>query len=590
MSDAGPQLTSAHTRFCSGFFASISDLLRHRTLGHVLTECEQTGRLRNFDRAAGRRSDAYEGYCFNDSDVYKTIEGVAYLHQVDPVSEAVAVVGAWIERIRAAQQPDGYLNSYFGYQPDEPRFTNFKDKHELYCAGHLIEAGIAWHVATGDERLLSAGRRFADLLVRTFGPAGRFDLPGHPEIELALLRLARHVGEPAYADLARFFVGYRGVHFGRENFGEYAQDHLPLRAQREAVGHAVRAMYLYAAATEIAAADGDEALGAALDTLWDDVTLRKRYITGGIGSSPRNEGFTAPYDLPPAGYAETCAAIGLCYWADRMFRWRRGSKYYDIFECALYNNILAALGRDGTSFFYANPLTSDGQTQRSAWFDCACCPPNLLRFLPTIGSYIHHVDGAALYTNLFVASASTFTVGGARVSIAVATDYPVDGAVRLRLEAPAPVAFAWHVRVPAWAAEPVFSLNGRACSPSRCERGYAVFDRMWAAGDALDCMLPMPIVRVTPDPHVIACRGRAALRRGPVIFCFEQCDNELAVDAVTLDQSAEWAALPDWDERLGPIAPLRGTSASGEVATAIPYFAWANRGAHPMRVWVRAAT
>jgi len=383
-----------------------------------LRQCERTGRIRNFAVAAGRQPGQHQGLLFDDSDVYKALEGIAYVLAVQPDPELEAQADAIIELIAAAQQPDGYLNTYYTLVKPQERWRNTAHGHEMYCAGHLIEAAIAYHQATGKTRLLDVARRFADHICDTFGPGKRIDVCGHEEIELALLKLYRHTGDKKYLEQARFFLETRGRGEQRKLFGEYAQDHKPIREQDEAVGHAVRAMYLYCAMADYAGLTGDRPLVGQLEKLWDDVTQRKMYLTGGIGSSANNEGFTRPYDLPnDAAYAETCAAIGLALWSQRMFLLTRQAKYADLVERLAYNGLLSGVSLSGDRFFYTNPLGSKTGTQRVPWFACACCPPNILRWLASLGERVYAHDDQAIYTLLYVAGEAEVPLAGGPVRI-----------------------------------------------------------------------------------------------------------------------------------------------------------------------------
>jgi len=605
----------------NGFWKPRLAVLRERTLPHELAWCEKTGRLANFDIAAGRAEGQHQGYFFNDSDVYKVLEGAAYLIEFFPEDrELRELADGLIERIAAAQQEDGYLNTYFQVAQPGQRWTDDR-YHELYCAGHLIEAATAHFQATGQRRLLDVAVRLANHIDSVFGPGRRLEAPEHPEIELALLKLWRVTGEKRYLDLAGFFVEQRGQPRGREGWGEYAQDHLPIRQQREVVGHAVRAMYLLAAATELAALTGDQELAAALDALWEDLTSRKMYVTGGIGVVGHSEGFATGYDLPnERAYAETCASIGLALWSARMSRLHRDARYMDVFERAVYNGVLSGISLTGDRFLYVNPLASSGvatfrtgggkqgesRSHRQEWFKCACCPPNLLRFIPTIGGYAYAHAGDELYVNLLLASRTKVRLQSGEVEVTQETDYPWDGKVHIRVEPQSPFTFELYVRVPGWCAGARLSLNGRPVSPPELRRGYARLSRTWQPGDVVDLELPMPVVRVECHPLVEANRGRIALQRGPLVYCLEQADNPDGVLDLAIPRSAvlsverrpdllggitvisgpalRQSALP-WNQRLyrpaGDWPPPEPTR-----FVAIPYYAWDNRTPGEMAVWI----
>lgn len=608
------------------------DLVCRRTLPHVLRMCEQTGRIANWEKAA-RREGEFEGYFFNDSDVYKAMEAAAYVLHHEPHATfegrpLAEYLDGLIDKIAAMQWPDGYVNSYFSLRSDEPRWTNIEVRHELYCAGHLIEAAVAHHRMTGRRNFLDVALRLADHICDTFGPGRKADPCGHPEIELALLRLAELCrGESAeragrYSTLARFFIDQHGRREGREKlWGEYAQDHLPLVEQRAIVGHAVRAMYFYSAASEIAGANPDAGYHTALDAIWRDLTNRKMYITGGIGPSAHNEGFTVPYDLPnDSAYAETCAAIGLAFWAQRMNRLHGEARYADVLERVLYNGMLAGLSLDGRAFFYTNPLGSRGQHQRTPWYDCACCPPNLARFIPTIGGYVYATGEDAIYVNLFVGSGATIRLrDDLSVSIRQETRYPWDGRVRISVEPSRPATFALFLRRPDWCNRWSVGSRPREIADLLApQRGYLGARREWRAGDSLEIVFDMPVRRMEADPRVRTNVGRVALVRGPIVYCLEGADHAGRVRNLALPRDAPLSAEHRSD-LLDGVTVLRGTALAvtstdqpddepllyrpvasvqpGELAAmrfaveprefvAIPYFAWNNRGPGEMVVWL----
>ncbi len=586
------------------FWGQRQAAIRVGTLTQNWQQCDQTGRFANFDRAAGKLVGKFEGYFFNDSDVYKALEGAIYLWQLQPDAALKTQIDELIARIAAAQQPDGYLNTYFTLTPAEPRWGDIANKHELYCAGHLIEAAVAHFDATGQRSLLDVAIRLADHIDQTFGPGRKLDPCGHPEVELALIRLHRATAEPRYLELARFFVNQRGSSKGRKLFGEYAQDHRPVRAQTEVVGHAVRAMYLYSAVADLAGIDGDEALRHAAERIWSDLTFRKSYVTGGIGSSSHNEGFTRAYDLPnEEAYAETCAGIASVLFNHRMNLLTRDAKYVDALERALYNGVLSGLSLDGQRFFYVNPLASRGNHHRLEWYACACCPPNLLRLFASVGNYVYATGANAVYVNLYAAGEAEIPLGENRVvKIRQQTRYPWDGRVELTITPPASApAVALYLRLPGWAEASAVRLNGTAASAE--PNGYIAAGSDWKPGQTLVLELPMPVRRVRANPLVDANRGRVALQRGPIVYCAEAEDNDgkvwnralppgaeisaefdsrLLGGVTVLKAAAESAPDVDWDASLYSSAPPVG----GSTLTFIPYFAWDNRGAGEMAVWI----
>ncbi|HOS42079.1 MAG TPA: glycoside hydrolase family 127 protein, partial [Armatimonadota bacterium] len=558
-------------------------------------------------------------HVFWDSDVAKWIEAAAYSLATHPDPALDALLDATIARIASAQQPDGYLNPHFTVVEPDKRWTNLRDLHELYCAGHLIEAAAAHFQATGKRALLDVMRRYADYIERVFGtgPGQMRGYCGHEEIELALVKLARATGEARYLALAQYFVDERGrqpYYFDAEAQArgenpatsymgryEYCQAHLPVREQREVVGHAVRAMYLYAAMADLAGETGDAALLAACEALWADLTLKKLYLTGGIGPSRHNEGFTGHYDLPnETAYAETCAAIGLVFWAHRMLQLDCDGRYADVMERALYNGALSGVSLDGTTFFYENPLASTGARHRQDWFGCACCPPNVARLLASLGGYIYGEREDALAVHLYVQSRVETGLAALRVE----TRYPWDGAVRITVD-PRAARFTLRLRVPGWCREYRLAVNG-APLEAPVERGYLCLARDWAAGDTVTLELAMPVERLEAHPTVQADVGRVALQRGPLVYCLEAVDHEVDVRHIVLPEDA--ALTPRFDQALlGGVTVLEGRAAALDETAwagtlyrpvqdpvcrptplrAIPYYAWDNREPGAMTVWVR---
>lgn len=604
---------ASDVRVADAFFSPRIETNRTRTLPHCLDTCEKTGRLANFRRAAGREEGPFQGIYFNDSDVYKAIEGASYALAAHPDPALDARLDAIIDDIAAAQREDGYLNTYYTLAEPGKRWTNLPQMHELYCAGHLIEAAVAHFQATGKRTLLDVALRLAAHVDATFGPGEgkRRGVPGHEEIELALVRLHRATGEARWLRLAKHFVDERGAP-GRELYGEYCQDHLPVREQSEIVGHAVRAMYLYSAATDVAALTGDKALVAAMDRLWNDVVGTKMYVTGGIGSSASNEGFTTAYDLPnDAAYAETCAAIGLAFWNHRLLLLHGDGKYGDVLERVLYNGFLSGVSRDGDRFFYVNPLASRGRHHRQPWFDCACCPVNVVRFLPSLGGLVYgkRRGGAgveeAISVNLFVEGSATIALDAATVRVAQETRYPWDGRVTVRIDPAAPARFELRVRLPAFAAGARAAVNGSPVDVAAAtDRAFLSIEREWKPGDALVLDLPLEPRRVEAHPAVAADRGRVALARGPLVYCLEAADHAAPVRSLFLPRDARIEAVPAPDFLGGAAVALRANAfsappaAAGDVLyrdapkpesnilTAVPYFAWDHRSPGDMIVWI----
>jgi DUF1680 family protein len=579
----------------TSFWGARIETMRQATLPHNLRECEQTGRIANFDRAARGETGEFKGFFFNDSDTYKVLEGAAYLLSLQRDAELEKTCDAIIARIAAAQRPDGYLYTYYMIRGEmDKRWSKEKDMHETYCAGHLIEAAVAYQQATGKRNLLDVAIKLADHIDGVFGPGKKHDPPGHEEIELALVKLWHATGNDKYLKLAEFFIDQRGHTQGRATNHDYDQDHLPVRDQRDIAGHAVRAMYLYSGCADIAAITGDASMLDALDAVWHDVVDRKMYLTGGVGPSAKNEGFTIPYDLPnDSAYAETCASVGMALWNQRMALLHGDAKYADIVEREMYNGLLSGVSLSGDKFFYVNPLASVGKHHRQSWFDCACCPPNVLRWIPTVGgnAYGTASDGA-IYVNQY--NSGSATVGDVKIS--QETKYPWDGRVKLTMDPGASAReSALRLRVPGWCDGATVTLNGKPIPDLRIDKGYARIDRMWQAGDAIELNLPMPIRRVYADPHVKADVGRVALMRGPIVYCLEGADNPNGhVRNLVLPKDAQLRAesRPDL---LGGVTVIRGNAlALVDDArttqpiefTAIPYYAWDNRTPGEMIVWL----
>lgn len=615
------------------FWAPRLEVNRARTIPHVYRQCVETGRIGAFgpDWRPGpeivqRRPWGGNAVMFWDSDVAKWIEAAAHSLATHPDPQLDALLDQLIARIGQAQHPDGYLNTWFTTVDPQSRWANLRDWHELYCAGHLIEAGVAHEQATGKRALLDVVRRYADHIAATFGraPGQRPGYCGHPEIELALVKLARATGEQRYLDLGRYFVDERGRqphYFDREarergeepgrfwaRSYEYNQSHLPVRQQREVVGHAVRAAYLYSAMADLAGEDADAELHAACARLWRHLTGSRMYVMGGIGTSSQNEGFTSDYDLPnESAYAETCAAIALIFWAQRMLQIDLDRRYADVLELALYNAVLSGVSLDGESFFYENPLSSDGAHHRQAWFDCPCCPPNLARLFASLGDYVYAQSDGDAVVHLYVQGAGQFQIGGQAVLLRQETRYPWDGAVAIRLDPERPAAFGLRLRIPGWCAAPTARVNGAPVDiDGALERGYLRIERTWQPGDQVTLDLPMPVERLYAHPAVAADAGLAALRRGPLVYCLEQLDHDtplhrivlpgdlnlepsfeagLLGGVVTLDGMAGATADADWD---GALYRTKPPSKRLCAIRAIPYYAWDNRAAGAMRVWMRA--
>lgn len=569
------------------------------TLPVCLARCEETGRISNFAKAAGLASGEHEGMYYNDSDVYKILEGAAYslMNVRDPKLESE--IDRIVDLIAAAQEEDGYLSTYFTLKEPERKWTDM-ERHEMYNGGHLIEAAVAYYEATGKRKLLDVACRLADHYDRLFGPGKRHWVEGHQEIELALVKLYRVTGEERYLKLAQWLLEERGHGHGvgtiwdRKEWGPaYCQDDVPVREIRRVTGHAVRAMYMYTAMADVVRATDDPAYVDALLRVWAHTVERNMYVTGGIGSSRHNEGFTFDYDLPnESAYCETCAAIAMVFWNHRMNLLFGDARYADVMERAMYNAVLSGISLSGDRFFYVNPLASSGGHHREAWFHTSCCPTNLARFLPSVGGYQYALTESGVACNLFIGGTADIGLpGGIPVKLVTETGYPWDGGVRIGVFPEKESAFPLLLRVPGWCRSWRVKVNGKtaAFEDIKIDKGYIVLERTWAPGDAVEYTMEMAVQVVRARPEVEADRGRIAFQRGPLVYCVEQEDNaHLAYDQFSIRPDISFAAehRPDC---LGGVTVLAGTDPSGARCTLIPYYAWDNRSPGFMQVWVKEA-
>ncbi len=625
------------------FWSPRLEVNRTRTLEHVYKELEATGCIRNFDIAAKKSTGKFGGPWWADSDVYKWIEGASYVLATHPDPELERKVDDLIRRIAAAQEPDGYLNTHVQIEEPDLRFRNLAFFHEDFSSGHLFEAAAAHYESTGKRTLLDVATRLADLFDATFGPGKRDGLSGHEGIELAWVRLFRATGEKRYLRLAEFYLSERGQKpsiFEREYESlpaarmvlwlqgrsinlralhehfflahppkfdtSYSQDNLPVREQSVAVGHAVRAMFLYSGMADVAYETDDEGLIAALNRLHDSVALRRMYVTGGIGPSARNEGFTDDYDLPNENaYQETCASAAMVLWNHRMFKLTGDGRYMDLLEGSLYNAVLAGVSLEGNAFCYATPLACDTKFKRQPWFDVPCCPTTAARFFPSIGRYIYSQSLDGLWVNLYIGGhAATALQNGAKMTVRQTTNYPWDGHVRFEIAVERPEEFTLHLRVPGWAGGSTITLNGRRITPP-VSKGYAHIQRKWAESDVVELSIPLEIEKLEANPNVLQSRGKIALRRGPLIYCLEQPDNKADLDRITLPTTAKLTEhfepgllggvtaitgqgrleeRSGWENQL--YQPARVTSGEAISIKAIPYCVWGNRGQEKMKVWI----
>lgn len=571
------------------------EVCKQVTLRTCLDKCESTGRISNFAKAAGLMEGEFEGIYFNDSDVYKVLEGAAYLLMADRDPELEAEIDRIIGLIAAAQEPDGYLTTYYTLEAPDQKWTDM-EKHEMYNGGHLIEAAVAYHAATGKRTLLDVACKLADHYDSLFGPGKRHWVEGHEEIELALIKLYHATGEERYWKLALWLLEERGHGHGhgaiwdREEWGPaYCQDDVPVRDIEKVTGHAVRAMYLYTAMADVVLASGDRTYEDALRKVWAHTVERNMYITGGIGPSRHNEGFTHDYDLPnESAYCETCASIAMVFWNHRMSLLFGEAKYADVVERAMYNGALAGISLSGDRFFYVNPLASQGDHHRTEWFDTSCCPTNLVRFLPSVGGYNYAVNEEGPVMLQFVAGTADLTLkGGSRVLMKTVTRYPWDGHVHVEVEPAREAEFAVRLRLPGWCRGAKLSINGESVAPAdwTIDRGFLVLSRRWQPGDTIDYVMEMPVQQVHARPEVEADRDRVAVQRGPLVYCLEQADNpELVYDMFAVRPGISFG-MEQRDE-LGGMVGLTGFDGQQQYRF-IPYHLWDNREPGFMQVWLK---
>ena len=581
------QIDFSHVKINDNFWSPRLSKHVSATLPVCIDQIEnQTGRIRNFENAAKGEGE-HSGIFFDDSDVYKALEGMAYSLINNPDPELEKKADEWIDKFAAAQQPDGYINTFYTLTGLDKRWTNM-DKHEMYCAGHMIEAGVAYYQATGKRKLLDVCIRMTDHMMSQFGPGKRHWVPGHEEIELALVKLYQTTQEQKYLDFAYWLLEERG--HGHGTMGDegkwnpvYYQDIVPVRQLTDISGHAVRCMYLYCGMADVAALKNDTGYIAAMDRLWDDVVHRNMYITGGIGSSRDNEGFTEDYDLPNLdAYCETCASVGMVLWNQRMNQLTGDSKYIDVLERSLYNGALAGISLGGDRFFYVNPLESKGDHHRQEWYGCACCPSQLSRFLPSIGNYIYASSDDALWVNLYIGNTGQIRIGETDILLTQETDYPWDGSVKLTISTSQPLEKEIRLRIPDWCKTYDLSINGKRINVSE-EKGYAVI-KDWKSQDVIALDMDMPVEIVAADPHVKENFDKRAIQRGPLVYCMEEIDNPEYFDQIQLSPSTTFQTAFVSDI-LNGIKTIK-TNGRAQSATFIPYYAWDNRKAGKMRVWI----
>ncbi len=607
-----------------GFWSAKIQANLERTIPNQYDKLVETGIIDAL-RGNWKSGMPLEPHIFRDSDLAKWIEGTAYTIAILPDAKTEKLLDEVVDLVVASQQDDGYLNTHYTLVEPDKRWTNLRDQHELYCAGHLMEATVAHFRATGKRKLLDCLCRYADHIDSMFGaePGKKRGYCGHQEIELALVKLYEATGNERYLKMSTYFIDERGqkphyynqeaidrgedpekYHFGA-NY-EYMQAQIPVRDLEIVAGHAVRAMYLVAAMADLADLNEDETLVKTLERLWDQLVSKRMYITAGIGPSNRNEGFTTDYDLPnETAYSETCAAIGMVLWAHRMLRFDLDSKYGDVMERALYNGIISGVSLDGTKYFYQNPLGSLGKHHRTEWFDCSCCPTNIVRLIPSLGGYVYAASENDAIIHLYVQGEGRMDVAGKAVTLKQETNFPWDGDVRLTVGLDNAAKFGICLRIPLWCKNASAKVNGDDVDlAANVSKGYLRIEREWKNGDVIELALPMTVRRIYAHPEVPQDAGRVAIQRGPMVYCFEEIDNPVSPHRIVLPESAVLEAKFEPD-LLGGVVTLTGEvlclddsgwegklygdstpAAKPCVVKAIPYYTWDNREACRMNMWV----
>lgn len=619
--DPGYPITSVdikHVKLKDDFWLPVIERIQNKTIEFALEKCDEEGRFENFLIAGGQMEGQARGVMpFDDTDVYKIIEGASYSLISAPNPELEKLLDSLIGIVKIGQEKDGYLTTWRTIDPDKPtakwvavvdgsRWESIEASHELYNAGHLYEAAAAHYRATGKKNFLEIAIKNADLLVETFGKGeGKIEkVPGHQVIETGLVKLYRITQNEDYLDLARFFLDERGHHENRPNLGEYSQDHLPVIAQDEVVGHAVRAVYMYAGMTDIAAIDKDSAYLNAVNNLWENMVNKKMYITGGIGAKHEQEAFGANYELPNlTAYSETCAAIGDVYWNHRLHNLTGDVKYMDVIERSLYNGLLSGISLSGTEFFYPNALESDGTYKfnrgsctRQEWFDCSCCPTNMIRFLPSLPGLVYSKTDNTVFVNLYIANQAQIDLPSTSLAIDLQTNYPWNGLVNFTVTPEKEANFTLKLRIPGWFRNEVLpgtlyqykddmtsqlalKINDELVE-AQVKDGYITINRDWKKGETIALNLPMEPREVITNDKVEANRGKLALEYGPIVYAIEEADNKENFDSIELNSGDNYEVV--WQPAL-----LKGVNViKNENLTAIPYYAWSNRGIGKMKVWI----
>lgn len=599
----------------SGFLGNYLDRAATVTLTSMYEMLEKTGRIDNLRFASGKKEGTFQGFWFNDTDVHKWAEAVSYLFATRMDRTLEESLDLTIEEIKAAQDEDGYIDSYYPRSRRHERWTDLGWSHEMYCAGHLIQAAIAHRRVTGKNSLFETAKRFADHIENLFGPGKRPEIDGHPEIEMALVELYRETGDSKYLKLADHFVRARGKGYASSSkfvgiTAEYFVDHKPFVELDEVTGHAVRMLYLCCGATDVYLETGARDLWQALERLWVDLVTRKMYITGGCGARHEGEAFGEEYELPnKRAYAETCAAIANFMWNYRMFLATGEGKYVDVMEQVLYNGLLSGISLDGKHYFYVNPLESDGTHRRKEWFECACCPPNIARLITSLPGYVYSLkkDDSAVFVNLYEKSTVNVDTRYGRMTLAVETDYPWSSQIQIRVvDSQVTDSVGLFLRIPGWTEDFSVKLNGEDVSVEP-QHGYAEIKKIWKKDDTIELSFEMPIEMVLSHPFVEENRGKIAIKRGPIVYCAEAADNDFEVRALRLPEDPQLQARYESVPVLGKIVTISGTgfvqdmeSWKGKLYESakklkinkpvevrlIPYYSWANRTPGPMVVWI----
>ncbi len=600
------------------FWLPIIKKVQEKTIEYAIHKCEEEGRLDNFLIAGKQKEGTVKGQMpFDDTDVYKIIEGASNTLISEPNLKLEKLLDSLISIVKIGQEKDGYLTTWRTINPAKPpctwvpviegkRWESLQISHELYNSGHMIEAAVVHFEATGKKNFLNIAIKNADLLVRTFGDGADqvHGVPGHQIVETGLVNLYRITKNKAYLDLAKYFLDNRGNPKNHKLYGAYSQDDIPVVQQKEAVGHAVRAVYMYSGMTDIAALENNNAYYNAVNKLWENVVTKKMYITGGIGSRPEGEAFGKDYELPNlTGYNETCAAIGDVYWNHRLHNISGNSSYFDVIERTLYNGLISGLSLDGKKFFYPNALESDGvykfnrgQCTRQSWFDCSCCPTNLIRFIPSIPGLIYSTKKDILYVNLYASNTANIALKNTNLEITQKTNYPWNGKISIGVFPKNETTFILKLRVPSWArnqvlpgdlyryktisgAKTTLSINGKSIA-FKIDKGYITINRKWKKGDQILINFPMEVKQVVTNEKVVDNKGKVSLEYGPIVYAIEEIDNPMAFDKITISANDTFEVVKE------PMLLEGVNTIKTKNFKAIPYYSWSNRGVGKMKVWI----